>query len=48
LENNKSKLFFHDGVIILPQGPSFTSFLYDPKQKTTTVCFEVLEANTSE
>lgn len=49
LENNDNKLFFHDGAIILPQGPSFTSFLsYNPKQKTTTVCFEVLEANTCE
>jgi CubicO group peptidase (beta-lactamase class C family) len=46
LENNKNKIFFHDGAILLPNGPSFTSFLsYNPKQRATTVCFEVLEAN---
>jgi hypothetical protein len=43
LKNDKNKIFFHDRAIILPNGPSFKSFpSYDPKQKTTTVCFEVL------
>jgi CubicO group peptidase (beta-lactamase class C family) len=49
LENNKNKIFFHNGAIILPNGPSFTSFLsYDPNRKASTVCFEILEANPCE